>query len=194
MPRSAAGPPAVARLRASLERIPAARLTDERARRAAVLVPIVGAGRPRILCLERSQEVTDHKGEICFPGGMIEPADSSSEAAALRECWEEVALAPSLVDVLGRLDDQRTGLSNFIITPVVGYIERLPPLQVQAREVARPILIDVQALLGGAQHVCASFGGGVRRSNHEYVCDGNRIWGVTARILATLFAMWPNRL
>jgi 8-oxo-dGTP pyrophosphatase MutT (NUDIX family) len=59
---------------------------------AAVLVPLVN--RPeglQILLTQRSAELPDHPGQISFPGGRVEPGDTSSAAAALREATEESA-------------------------------------------------------------------------------------------------------
>jgi 8-oxo-dGTP pyrophosphatase MutT (NUDIX family) len=59
---------------------------------AAVLVPIVDhAGEPYMLFAKRTDRVGHHKGQISFPGGVIDPGDASSVDAALREAEEEIA-------------------------------------------------------------------------------------------------------
>ena len=67
-------------------------------RTAAVLVPIIGRAEPAVLFTQRTAHLSDHAGEISFPGGKIETADISPAAAALREAEEEVSLDRRLVD------------------------------------------------------------------------------------------------
>src|SRR6266850_2017052 len=72
---------------------------------AAVLVPIVDhAGEPYLLFAKRTDRVGHHKGQISFPGGVIDPGDTSALDAALREAEEEIALPRSAVEPLGTLD------------------------------------------------------------------------------------------
>src|SRR5437764_12047030 len=71
---------------------------------AAVLVPLVN--RPaglQVLLTQRSAELPDHAGQISFPGGRVEPDDTSHSAAALREAAEEVGLPAVQVTLLGQL-------------------------------------------------------------------------------------------
>ena len=50
---------------------------------AAVLVPIVMGALPSVLLTKRTSNLKKHPGQISFPGGRIDPEDSSPEAAAL---------------------------------------------------------------------------------------------------------------
>ena len=67
-------------------------------RLAAVLVPIIERDEPSVLFTQRTAHLTDHAGQISFPGGKIDPGDESPAAAALREAEEEVALANRFVE------------------------------------------------------------------------------------------------
>ena len=57
------------------------------ARAAAVLIPVLGGPEPALLLTLRTETVSTHKGQISFPGGSLEPGESS-EKAALREAHE----------------------------------------------------------------------------------------------------------
>ena len=70
----------------------------------AVLVPLVE--RPEGLCLlyeVRADTLGRQPGEVCFPGGRLEPGEDAV-SCALRETWEELAIPPRAVHILGRLD------------------------------------------------------------------------------------------
>ena len=45
-----------------------------------------------------------HAGQISFPGGRSEPADSDPKATALRDAAEEIGLPESSVTVVGYLE------------------------------------------------------------------------------------------
>ncbi len=161
------------------------------ARRAAVLVPLLGSqAAPDILFFERTLEVLDHKGEICFPGGSFEPHDDGPVAAALREAHEELALSPHDVQVIGLLDDVETHVTNYTITPVVGFIAGQPKLQPDPLEVARIIMVPLARLLEpGVEATQVREHEGIRRLIYSYTFDGNRVWGATGRITRALVDM-----
>ncbi|HEY5093854.1 MAG TPA: CoA pyrophosphatase [Candidatus Eremiobacteraceae bacterium] len=163
-------------------------------RRAAVLVSIVGGEEsPQLLLFERTLEVADHKGEICFPGGSIEQSDVDPVSAALREAKEELGIDPADVTVLGCLDDVHAVNSNYVITPVVGHIETMPALVPDSTEVARPIVISVADLSApGAWTLERIKIAGVIREFEAHRIDGGLIWGATARILRSFLAIWKE--
>ncbi|MCH8199131.1 MAG: UbiA family prenyltransferase [Chloroflexi bacterium] len=107
MPTSAAtGPKALPEaLREILTRRQPANETRDGASPAAVLVPLQHHdGRWHVILNVRSETVGEHRGEVAFPGGRLEPADAGMVACALRETWEEMGIRPQDVDVLGPLD------------------------------------------------------------------------------------------
>jgi 8-oxo-dGTP pyrophosphatase MutT (NUDIX family) len=163
-------------------------LHNPTARRAAVLVPLLGSEtNPDLLYCERTHDVLDHKGEICFPGGSFEPDDAGAVNAALREAYEELALPPDSVQILGMLDDVETHVSNFIITPVVGFIDGHPDLRPDPLEVARIIMLPLASLMEpGVESTLSHEHEGRTRLIYAFTLDGNRVWGATGRITHTL--------
>ena len=90
------------------------------ARPAAVLVPLyLDSGQWHVLFTQRTQLVETHKGQVSFPGGGVEPGDTSRVDTALREAEEEIGLRREDVTVLGRLDELMT-VTQYQITPIVG--------------------------------------------------------------------------
>ena len=100
------------------------------ARPAAVLIAIVKRDPEATLLLTQRHEDISYGGHICFAGGGREPADSSLEETALRESFEEIALVPESVEIIGRLGDYVTH-SGFRIAPIVGLLT--PPLSLHAK-------------------------------------------------------------
>lgn len=164
------------------------------ARSAAVLVPLVGGDDDlALLCFERTQEVMDHKGEICLPGGSIEPHDANPTEAALREAHEELGVPPEAVNVLGILDDVHTTVSGYVITPVVGHLDAMPQIVPDPLEVARTLIVPVGALRQpGAHGTTMREWRGTMREVHHFDIGGDQIWGATARILYNLFQVWSG--
>ncbi|MBV8171983.1 MAG: CoA pyrophosphatase [Candidatus Eremiobacteraeota bacterium] len=182
----------IAGLRERLRARASTRLHEPGTRSAAVLVTLAGAdGDLSLVCFERTHEVAEHKGEICFPGGSVELADADAIDAALREAHEELGLPRDQVDVLGTLDDVHTSVSNYVITPVVGHLTHLPALVPDPLEVARPVVVALAELMKpGVEGVEWREWRGVQRKIYYYPVAGGRIWGATARIVHNLLAVW----
>lgn len=154
-------------------------------RKAAVLVPLLySASEWHLLYIRRSDGVQDHKGQVAFPGGAIEPEDEDEVAAAKRESWEEVGLPADSIRVLG-LMSRRNTISNYYITPVVGVIAWPFTIRMQVSEVSRVFTIPLRWLAESDHHRRRE----VIRPNgaqepvfffDEY--DGELLWGITAAI------------
>ena len=85
---------------------------------AAVLVPLIARSNGWcLLFTKRSDKVEAHKGEISYPGGMIEEGESAL-SAALRETHEELGIAEDRIRILGELDEILT-VTGFRIRPFV---------------------------------------------------------------------------
>jgi len=162
-------------------------LTPGDPRPAAVLVGIVAhAEAPTVLLTRRHEGLRHHAGQVSFPGGRIEAADSSPAAAALREAREEVGLEPSQATAIGYLDPMVT-LTGFTVLPLVAlltpdFVPRPDPGEVaEVFEVPLGLLLDPDRL----ERIELQFGG---RPRHvlQFRYDQQRIWGVTASILFNL--------
>lgn len=151
---------------------------------AAVLLPLVDRGEPYVLFAKRTERVGHHRGQISFPGGVVDASDPSPLAAALRECEEEIALPREAVEPLGTLDDTETFATSFVITPFVGVIRQPVAWQPDGEEIENVIEVPFAALLAeGALRVEQWTRDGATRAVYFYDYQGETIWGATARIL-----------
>ena len=155
---------------------------------AAVLIPLVQ--RPQgltILLTMRTDHLSNHAGQVSFPGGRSEPFDASPVATALRETEEEVGLSRAHIEVLGCLPDYLTG-TGYRVTPVVGLVT--PPFELRAdpSEVAEIFEVPLAFLMDGLNHqrLSVELPGG-RRSFYAMPYERFYIWGATAGMLRNLF-------
>jgi len=174
---------AVGALRRLLARRPAEEFDIRWLRRACVMIPLVPVnGRWHLLFSRRSPELTVHSGQISFPGGGAHDEESLA-GAALREMQEEVGVDPTIVEVIGRLDDviTRTG---FLVAPFVGVLATRPDYVLQESEVDEVYEVPVDQLLreGMPEIRYVDYKGG-RYPVYVYPTSFMNIWGLTGRIL-----------
>lgn len=115
--------------------------------RYAVLVPLVERdGEVYVLYEVRAAGMRRQPGEVCFPGGRMEGAESSVECA-LRETREELGIPPGAVRILGQLDFI-AHRANFIMYPVLGLVDRaaVEEMTPNLDEVGETFLVPVSYL------------------------------------------------
>ncbi|MFO0412809.1 MAG: CoA pyrophosphatase [bacterium] len=166
---------------------PGAERPERTLRPAAVLIPVIaGPEGATVLMTRRSDSLASHTGQIAFPGGRLDPGETAIEAA-LREAFEEVALDPALVEVLGVGDAYETG-TGFLVTPVVGWLTARPQTTPSPDEVAEVFEVPWDFLMDPSNHSRDSYDReGQPRRWYWSMTHGQRyIWGVTAGIVRAL--------
>lgn len=166
---------------------PGAERPERTLRPAAVLIPVIaGPEGATVLMTRRSDSLASHTGQIAFPGGRLDPGETAVEAA-LREAFEEVALDPALVEVLGVGDAYETG-TGFLVTPVVGWLTARPQTTPSPDEVAEVFEVPWDFLMDPSNHSRDSYDReGQPRRWYWSMTHGQRyIWGVTAGIVRAL--------
>jgi 8-oxo-dGTP pyrophosphatase MutT (NUDIX family) len=166
--------------------------------RASVLVPLVQRDDLTVLLTQRTDHLTNHPGQISFPGGRAEPADADTAATALREAHEEIGLEPHRVELLGTMPTYTTG-TGFVVTPVVGLLPPDLTLRADPFEVASVFEVPLAFLMDPANHRHHSIVvAGVRRHFLSMPWEGPDtegqpqrffIWGATAAMLRNLYRL-----
>jgi 8-oxo-dGTP pyrophosphatase MutT (NUDIX family) len=159
-------------------------------RHSAVLVALFQGERgAEVVLTRRSQTLNNHKGEISFPGGRLDPGETPVQAA-LREAHEEVALDPELVTVVGELDHIATMVSRSHIVPVVGTLEGRPELRPSAGEVDRILTASLVDLLDAEVYREERWGlPPLDRAIHFFELEDETVWGATGRIMVQLLSI-----
>lgn len=186
------------KLQEALAHRPQRQITGIGFKPAAVLLPIyTKREQVYILFTRRTMEVSEHKGEISFPGGAFDAEDKTLLNTALRECAEEIGLKHEVVQILGKLDDTLTETSGYIISPFVALIPSCYKFKLSSREIEEAIEVPVSVFLNsGNRRVEPEIVNGKVVTSYVYYYQGNVIWGATARILSQfldIFAMVAER-
>jgi 8-oxo-dGTP pyrophosphatase MutT (NUDIX family) len=155
--------------------------------RAGVLVPLIATpGSVELLFTKRTEHVETHKGQISFPGGVVEDGDRDIVHTALREAEEELGVERADVEPLGLLEDLTTP-TGFVITPVLGLFSRTPHLRPNPAEVAEvfTVPLDFFADPASAEREFKRVNGR-QRELWKYQYGEHLIWGATAMIIRSL--------
>ncbi|MEX0591603.1 MAG: CoA pyrophosphatase [Xanthobacteraceae bacterium] len=154
---------------------------------AAVLVPVIARQEPTILLTQRSAALSNHAGQISFPGGKLDSADPDPLATALREAQEEIGLDSGYADPLGYLDPYLSG-TGFRIVPVVALISPAFQMTINPAEVDEAFEVPLSFLMTPENHARHSREWkGVQRSFYAMPYGERYIWGITAGILRRLY-------
>jgi 8-oxo-dGTP pyrophosphatase MutT (NUDIX family) len=189
-----------------------AALDRARSRRAAVLVlfgesevsrrvpghdgeqPVEGPGAVRhedldLLFVMRAATLANHPGQVAFPGGSIDATDADEVRAALREAEEETGLDPDGIDVIGCLPEVGLPVSNFMVTPVLGWWRRQSAVRVVDTAESQTVFrCSVSTLLSADNRRTAVLrrDGFVSRTP-AFITPDAVIWGFTAMLLDAMF-------
>jgi 8-oxo-dGTP pyrophosphatase MutT (NUDIX family) len=158
---------------------------------AAVLVPLFERGGDlHVLYTRRSDRLVSHRGQVAFPGGRFDRGDPHLLAAALRETYEEVGIAPTSVEVLGSFRGFRTYSTDMHVTPFVGLVHGSPELRADPKEVAEIFDVPLEALHDSRYrgHCNWRFNGHAIQQP-AILYNGQIIWGLTYSLTLSLLKL-----
>ncbi len=178
-----------ATLRRRLAARPQERLDLEGFRQAAVLVPLLDAeAGPELLFTVRSSALSNHAGQISFPGGRLDALESLEEAAR-RETLEEVGLAVPFEAVLGRLDEHPSP-AGYLVTPVLALLPWPQPLKPNPAEVAAVFTVPISVLQALTPRFEERRLLEYQRRIYFYEHEERLIWGLTGNIVRSVLELF----
>jgi len=156
--------------------------------RAAVLVPIIKREpTASVLLTQRHAGLSNHAGQVAFPGGKFDRDDRDATACALREAFEETGLAARFVRPIGYLDAYHTR-TGFRVIPVVALVDTGFELKPAPDEVDAVFEVPLAFLMDPRHHRRETRTWQGRERNFYAMPWGERyIWGATAGMIRNLY-------
>jgi 8-oxo-dGTP pyrophosphatase MutT (NUDIX family) len=140
----------------------------------------------------RPEQLGQHAGQICLPGGLFEPGETGADAA-LRELEEELGVAGERVTMIGPLSPIYLYRSNFAVAPHLAIARSTLRWRPRDEEVAELIEVPLDHLIDPAnvaRQLRAAEGVGF--SAPCFLWQRHAIWGATCLILAEIAAIWRD--
>lgn len=151
-------------------------------------------GKLHTLFIKRNEYPGPHSAQISFPGGLYEPGDGNLMITAIRETIEETGIGDE-IDILGCLTPILIPVSNFMVTPFIGWVSNSPVFAHDPSEVQYLIHVPFSELFNkkciGSEKI--------KRHDIEftapyYAFTGEKIWGATAMILSEFLELAEQKL
>lgn len=153
-----------------------------------LLFPV--SGSLHTVFMQRPDYKGVHGGQISFPGGKKESDDSDIIQTALRETFEETGVDPEEISVLNTLTPLFIPVSNTMVTPVIGWMNKKPVFSHHPREVVFLFEAEIKRFLDPSITKTKSMNiHGTETSIKYFDYNGNIIWGATAMILNELLTI-----
>jgi len=138
-----------------------------------------------LLLTQRHQYEGKHSGQISFPGGKKEDDDENLLDTAYRETYEEVGITQNNIELIAPLSPLYIPVSNFFVQPYLGYLQQIPDLKINEREVKAIVKFPIHQLnnpsLLKIKKIEAS--SGLFLTVPAFEIGEHIIWGATAMML-----------
>ncbi len=165
-------------------------MSEER-RPAAVVLGIFEEPPHGVIFIERAAHLRNHAGQIGLPGGGMDAGDEGDlRTTALREMWEEVAVEPERVAIVGQLPVINARVNRYAVTPFVATIAP-GVLRIDATETVGVFTVPLERVVRDLHQDHVEVG--AFRIETPVLDHGNkRIWGLTGHILRAFVAAWND--
>ena len=147
-----------------------------------------------VLFIERAEHPGDPwSGHMAFPGGRVDPGDTTPQHAAERETREEVGIELASAERLGRLDDVEgapPGFDSLVVSAFVYHLEPrvTPTLNYEVRDA---LWVPMATLLDSSRHVPFFWPREQREMHYPGILVGQPerhvVWGLTYRFVELFF-------
>jgi 8-oxo-dGTP pyrophosphatase MutT (NUDIX family) len=146
-------------------------------------------GEIHMVFMKRNEYNGPHSAQVSFPGGVWEKEDLSLQHTAIRETREELGIFGE-IEVLGSLTELHIPVSNFLVTPFVGWMDETPLFKPDPSEVQylietplchllTPSNMEMELIMRHDQAIHAPC----------YKIGKEKIWGATAMMLSEILEL-----
>ncbi len=159
---------------------------NQHLKHSSVLLLLFEENKELFICLiKRPAHMKHHAGQIALPGGRIEKGEGPVETA-LRETEEEIGVSPDDITILGVLSKLYVSVSNFLIHPVVGWIDKRPVVIANQDEVEKVVFFPLLHYKNSfEEEELETVTGKLKVPCIHYLNE--TIWGATAMILSEFY-------
>lgn len=145
--------------------------------------------------IERVVDGGIHSGQIALPGGKMNPGENEIECA-LREANEELGIDCTSIEILGHLSQTPITPSQFMVSPIIGYVDYKPHFNPCQHEVKNFFNVSLSELadpkniktLSHVPHLGAIY------EIPYFDFQGKVVWGATAMILYEFLSIIKNEI
>lgn len=145
----------------------------------------------------RTQNLSNHSGQISFPGGRSDKNETPIETA-LRETHEEIGVPESHIEVLGNLSKLDVYHSNSRVQPIVAVTDTQPTWRINPYEVAEIITFPLRKLqMEETRKETKMHLGRESFTVPYYEIHSTPLWGATAMITSELIdtlSLWDGHI
>jgi 8-oxo-dGTP pyrophosphatase MutT (NUDIX family) len=141
------------------------------------------------IVIERSEYDGHHSKQIAFPGGKMDPSDSTLEETARRESIEEINIKMDHAKIVGKITPVYIPISNFEVHPYIFAHSDEPILKASIDEVNEIVFIKCSDLLDDKNLKYTDIEitkGSTMKKVPCFTLENKIIWGATALILSEI--------
>ena len=158
--------------------------TINKAKPAAVLLLLYPKNNQIFFYLtKRTEDLKYHKGQISLPGGSKETGESLLETA-LRETEEEIGINKNKISILGAITPLFIPITEFIMTPFIGFISKEPIIKLDSREVDEIFSVNIIDLINNDKLTTHRQIKGKDVNIPYYLLNNHQVWGATSMVLS----------
>ncbi len=141
-----------------------------------------------LLLILRKEYPGVHSNQIGFPGGKVEESDKDLLHTAKRETFEEVGIAPDVIQMVKALSEVYIPPSNFLVQPYIGLFTMNAPFTIDPVEVEALVEVPLTDFLDDAnlmqQQLTTSYAHNILVP--AFKLNGYTVWGATAMMLSEI--------
>ncbi|XP_028029353.1 nucleoside diphosphate-linked moiety X motif 8 [Bombyx mandarina] len=149
--------------------------------KASVLVPLcVENDQVCLLYTLRSSNLSNHSGQVSFPGGKMDKNEDVYETA-LRETEEEIGISREHIDIWSKMPQVQGRDRNIAITPVIGLLRNYhrDNLRPNLGEVEEIFTVPMKTFCDVNNHAHLEYDGIIIP---VFLNEKHKIWGITGMI------------
>jgi len=159
---------------------------------AAVLMVLLPQGDPSsvhatwsIPLTLRPASMTEHAGQVSFPGGRCESGETPQRTAC-RDYNEELGCSSDRVELIGSMPELYVFASRHRVIPMLGVGSEVPQMFPNAEEVEKVLWLPLEELLELRPEARVIPRSGMQVETLGFWLDGHWVWGATAIMLGEL--------